>query len=382
MAGPSPLADGGRRPAARSILLAAACALAACAASACRKPAQALAAPERRVNAALALDYPGRGDSGKNDLAWKGFLSAARASGATLSDGTATFGFGERGRMLCLAPKALGRDRAQLVRSMAEGGYSLLALLGESYVEAVRGIAPDFPGTLFVLIDARARQDMAENCRFVEFDAFQAAYLSGVLAASLLPPDGKASPGFVGDSGDPEAALLLDAWRAGASSVEGAFASAARNPARYLSPDAVEGKKLRKGLGGLEALSQIGKAGATIAFWAAGAPGREVLEKARASGVSLIRYPGGEADADASPAVLASAVKRYDLAVGIVLERYSAAETAVRAPLTLGLAEGCIELSVSEAGKSLADPKRAVLERASAALAGGSVARGGASAAE
>lgn len=326
------------------------------------------------LNVALALDYPGLGDRGKNDAAWKGFLEAAKELGASLSDGRTSYHFGDGGRMRSLTPKALGRDRAQVARTLAADQASLVILVGEAYVDAVKEVAPDFPKTIFVILDAAPRGDSGPNCRFVEFDGQQGAYLAGALAASISLTNEKAKLGFSGQDADARTVPLSRAWKAGAIEEDAELSKAGRLAMTLVKEDAVAGKKLIKGTTPEEAFSKLDKIGASMVFWAAGVPSHDILENAKASGIYLICYPddvaaGLKASGKASEAraVLASVVKRFDKAVGIVLAAYADPASAPEA-LRLGLEEGCVELSVNESLRNLADPRMAAVDKASAAL--------------
>jgi basic membrane protein A and related proteins len=348
-----------------------------CLSASCRKKAAGALESAHPLNAALALDYPGLGDRGKNDAAWKGFLEAAKRLGASLSDGRTSYRFGDRGRMRCLAPKALGRDRAQLARTLAADGASLVILVGEAYVDAVKEVSPDFPKTLFVVLDAPPRPDIGPNCRFVEFDGRQGAYLAGALAASISLTNDKAKLGFSGPDSDEQTASLSRAWRAGAIGEDAGLSKPGRLAVKLVKEDAVAGKKLVKGTSPGEAFSKLDKDGASMVFWADGVPSHDILESAKASGIYLICYSddvaaGLKASGKASEAqaVLASVVKRFDKAVGIVLAAYSDPASAPQS-MRLGLKEGCVELSVNESLRNLADPRMAAVEKASAALASG-----------
>lgn len=364
----------------RSILLAAAALAALCLLPACRKKAPGAAVESRPLNAAIALDYPGTGDSGKNDLAWKGALEAAKAAGAVLSDGRATYEFGNRGRLACLGPKAEGRDRAQLVRTLAEARPALVILMGEAYFDPVKALAADFPNTLFVFLDAAPRADLGPNCRFVRFDGRQGAYLAGALAASVSATNDKAKLGFSGDEADPDLASLSSAWKAGALSEDPALAAPGRLLAKLSGADAPSGKKIIKGTSPAEAFAALDKAGATMAFLAGGPPSQDLVERAKASGIFLVCYPDDAAarfsasaqGAQAAQAVLGSVVKRFDAAVGLVLRTYADPQSAPAAPLTLGLKEGCVELRLNPALRSLTDPRMASIDKATAAVLGGS----------
>jgi len=364
----------------RSILRLAAPALAALAAlcllTSCRKKVPGALEDAKPLNAAVALDYPGTGDLGKNDLAWKGLMEAAKAAGATLSDGRATYEFGGRGKLVCLNPKAAGRDRVQLVRTLAAGHPSLVILMGEAYAEAVKGLAPDFPNTLFVFLDARSRTDLGPNCRFVKFDGRQGAYLAGALAASVSTTNDKAKLGFSGAAADPDAQALASAWKAGAISEDPGLAKPGRLAVKLSEADTLSGKRLVKGTSAAEAFAALDKAGATMAFLSGGAPSQDLLERAKASGIYLFCYPDDVvarfAASPSSQAVLGSVVKRFDKAIAIVLESYADVASAPAAPLSLGLKEGCVELKLNDGLRSLSDPRMSAVEKAAAAVMGGS----------
>ena len=83
-------------------------------------------------------------------------------------------------------------QREQALRRFAERGHNPVIVTGFSYGSAMETVAPEFPDTEFVIIDAVVDQP---NVRSVVFNEHEGSYLVGVLAA-MASETGKV--GFVG----------------------------------------------------------------------------------------------------------------------------------------------------------------------------------------
>jgi basic membrane protein A len=90
-------------------------------------------------------------------------------------------------------------QRPQVLLKMASAGYSPIVLASFEWVDALTKIAPQFPKTHFVLIDAVVD---APNVESVVFKSNEASYLAGVLAAK------KSATGKVGFVGGMDVPLI------------------------------------------------------------------------------------------------------------------------------------------------------------------------------
>jgi basic membrane protein A len=352
----------------------AAAALCFSAPSCARKAAKAGAAAEP-LSVALALDYPGAEDLGLNASAWKGFREAAAKAQARLSDGRTNRDFGSKGSFTCLYPRAEGRDREQLLRTLAESGNSLIILLGGSYAEGLKRVSPSFPKTRFVLLDSDPLPGYGSNCCFVGFDLAQGAYLAGALAGKLSAAKENAKLGFVGDRDAPGAEAMLAGWLSGARRSNPDLLRPGSTPSQLLFPAA--GKT--KGLGPLEAVSKLAQAGVSSILWDSGEPGADVLEDAKSAGATIIgvrvdlaaKLAASGLKRESYSAVLGSVAVRLDLAIPLILERFGGPGAALPASAVLGVKEGCVELVTDEAYQSLVEPQRPYIDSLRSDLAEG-----------
>lgn len=92
-------------------------------------------------------------------------------------------------------------QRPQVLLRMASAGYNPIVLASFEWVDALTKIAPQFPKTHFVLIDAVVD---APNVESVIFKSNEASYLAGVLAAK------KSTTGKVGFVGGQDVPLIHD----------------------------------------------------------------------------------------------------------------------------------------------------------------------------
>ncbi len=345
--------------------------------SSCSAKAKAQTADVKPIRAALALDYPGRGDASSNDLAWRGLVEAARELKASVSDGEQLLSYGRESSFTAASPRAEGRDRQQLLLTLAEEGNDIVILMGEAYADALKNVAPGFPGTRFVLMDARPREGYGNNCSFVSYDSGQIAYLSGALAGALSLNNPKAKLGFLSGPLQKDSDSLEAGWQRAALRVN----SNLEDPKNHVSLKLEAETPKKKGLSIAQALSQFSKAGAKLVFWAEAKPSVDILDALKGSDILFINYP---ADArseyrfagmktETYSALLASAFMRHDVAIPYVLKAF-AAERKLPANILLGLEEGCLSLIFNPAHESLIAPHAGLLKTISAELVDG---RGG-----
>ena len=233
-------------------------------------------------------------------------------------------------------------QREQALRRFAERGHNPVVTAGFSYASAMETVAPEFPDTDFVVIDAVVEQP---NVRSVVFNEHEGSYLVGVLAA-MASKSGKV--GFVGGMDIP----LIQKFACGY--VEGVKAT---NPDAEVFQnmtgttgaawnDPVRGGELAK--------SQIDR-GADVVYHAAGGTGIGVLQAAADAGVYGIGVNSNQNYLHPGQ-VLTSMLKRVDLAT------YNAMMDVHNGKFTpgvqvMGLSEDGVGWALDDNNKALITPE-------------------------
>lgn len=233
-------------------------------------------------------------------------------------------------------------QREQALRRFAERGYDPVITAGFSYASAMETVAPEFPDTDFVVIDAVVEQP---NVRSVVFNEHEGSYLVGVLAA-MASKSGKV--GFVGGMDIP----LIQKFACGY--VQGVKAT---NPDAEVFQnmtgttgaawnDPVRGGELAK--------SQIDR-GADVVYHAAGGTGVGVLQAAADANVLGIGVDSNQNYLHPGQ-VLTSMLKRVDLAT------YTAMMDVQNGKFTpgvqvMGLAEDGVGYALDDDNKALITPE-------------------------
>jgi basic membrane protein A len=250
-------------------------------------------------------------------------------------------------------------QREQALRRFAQRGYNPVITAGFSYASAMETVAPEFPDTDFVVIDAVVEQP---NVRSVVFNEHEGSYLVGVLAA-MASETGKV--GFVGGMNIP----LIQKFACGY--VQGVKAT---------NPDAEVFQNMTGDTGaawndpvkgGEIAKSQIDK-GADVVYHAAGGTGIGVLQAAADAGVLGIGVDSNQNYLHPGQ-VLTSMLKRVDLAT------YNAMMDVQKGQFTpgvqvMGLAEDGVGYSLDEHNKDLITPEmQAAVDEAKAKIISGEI---------
>ncbi|KKC33068.1 BMP family lipoprotein [Devosia psychrophila] len=250
-------------------------------------------------------------------------------------------------------------QREQFLRQFAERGYSPIVTPGFNFVTALQTVAPEFPDTHFVILDAVV--DLP-NVRSVTFKEQEGSYLVGILAAM------KSESGTIGVI----PAFNLDLLEA--------FACGFKQGAVSVNPDI---KVLETYIGaGFEAFNDKPKAvevaksqldqGADVVYQVAGGAGAGVLQAAADAGKFSIGvdsnqnhlYPGS---------VLTSMVKRVDVAT---YNAFMDEKNGTFTPglITLGLAEDGVAAAFDDNNASLITPEMtAAVDKASADIKSGAL---------
>lgn len=248
-------------------------------------------------------------------------------------------------------------QRDQAIRRFADEGYNPVITVGFSNATPLDTIAPEYPDTTFVIIDAEVDQP---NVRSVMFDEHEGSYLVGILAAMASDTE---VVGFVGGMDIP---LIR---RFGCGYAQGVLDTnpdatvlvnfTGTTPTAWNDP--VKGSELT--------LAQIAQ-GADVIYAAAGGTGVGVLQTAADQGVYSIgvdsnqnyMHPGS---------VLSSMVKRVDNAVFDAMTEGAGMSTGL---ITMGIANDGVVAAMDEYNESLiTDEMRDALAAAMAAIAAGEI---------
>jgi basic membrane protein A len=250
-------------------------------------------------------------------------------------------------------------QREQALRQFATRGYSPIVTPGYNFVTSLESVAPDFPDTHFVILDAVV--DLP-NVRSVTFKEQEGSYLVGILAAM------KSESGIVGVI----PAFNLDLLEA--------FACGYKLGAVATRPDI---KVLETYVGaGFEAFNDPAKAievaksqldqGADVLYQVAGGAGAGVLQAAADAGKFGIGVDSNQNHLHPGH-MLTSMVKRVDVATYNAFKD-EAAGTFTAGVQNLGLKEDGVDVAFDDNNAALITPEmKAAVETARAAIIGGTL---------
>ncbi len=249
-------------------------------------------------------------------------------------------------------------QREQAIRRFADEGYNPIIMAGFMNATPLATIAPEYPDTTFVIIDAVVD---APNVRSVVFNEHEGSYLVGMLAAMA------SESGTVGFVGGMDIPLIR---KFGCGYAQGVLAAnpdatvianfTGTTPAAWNDP--VKGSELT--------LAQITQ-GADVVYAAAGATGVGVLQTAADQGIYSIgvdanqnyMHPGS---------VLTSMLKRVDNAV---YEAMLAGPEVATGLQVMGIANGGVGYALDEFNAELITPEmQAAVDAAAAEIAAGTLA--------
>jgi len=147
---------------------------------------------------AVVMDAGGLGDKGKNDMVWRGCQRFAEESGVAA-------------RVCSYEPVSEAEGRAYL-REAGDAGADVIIVASPVWEDYVHGLAREYPGTVYVLVDGERG---AANVKSLSFPAADAGYLMGVAAAAAVPAGGYA---FLGGRKDAATEELAAGYRDGVKS--------------------------------------------------------------------------------------------------------------------------------------------------------------------
>jgi basic membrane protein A len=290
---------------------------------------------------AIIYDLGGKFDKSFNEAGYNGATKWATETGGKFAD-------------LELQNDA---QREQALRKFASAGNSPIVLPGFSWATALGKVAPEFPDTHFVLIDAVVD---APNVKSILFKAEEGSYLAGVLAAKTSKT-GKV--GFVGGMDIP----LIHAFFCGYK--QGFMAT---NPSGEVfenytgtTPDAWNDP-----VGAGELAKADFDRGADIVYAAAGGSGLGVLQAAKDAGKLGIGVDSNQNGIQPG-SVLTSVMKRVDTAVYNAFKDDANFKAGTE---ILGVKDTGVALAMDDNNKSLITPEaQKAVDDATAAINGGSV---------
>ncbi len=303
--------------------------------------ALALSAGMASADPALVIDLGGKFDKSFNEAAWNGAERWKAETGGTYRD-------------IEMQNEA---QREQFVRRMAEAGFNPVVVMGFQNMATLDAVAPDYPDTKFVLIDAVV--DLP-NVRSVIFSEHEGSYLVGMMAAMASKTG---TVGFVGGMDVPLIRKFACGYAQGVKAVN-ADATVIANmtgttPAAWNDP--VRGGEITK--------AQISQ-GADVIYAAAGGTGIGVLQAAADEGKLSIGVDSNQNYLHPG-SVLTSMLKRVDNAVFEAFSQGADLETGV---VVMDLASGGVGYALDEHNAALVtDEMKAAVDAAAEQIAAGTL---------
>jgi basic membrane protein A len=240
-------------------------------------------------------------DATSSGLTWKGVQDAGMKIGASTS----------------LVVPASNADLPSAVETAAAGDLAVVVTIGSDAVAAVKAAAVAHPATQFFEVDVAVPAGSPANVHGIVFDEAEAGYLAGFLAASF---SGGGKAGFVGDvSGDARSANYASGFQNGASQARTGIGVAVAFVGTSDSPD--KGRTAAAGLVG---------SGVAVLSAEPSLSGIGALREACGRRVQLVAL---DTDAwqvvpDVRPCLIASVLKRYDVATQEAILRAAAGQKA------------------------------------------------------
>ena len=227
-------------------------------------------------------------------------------------------------------------QREQAMRRLADRGHNPIVMAGFAHGSVLEAVAPDYPETTFVIIDAVVDQP---NVQSIIFQEHEGSYLVGVLAAMASE---SGTVGFIGGMDIPLISRFGCGYAQGAKAVNPDINVVANmtgtTPAAWNDP--VKGSELTK--------AQISQ-GADVIYAAAGGTGVGVLQTAADEGILSIGVDSNQNHLHPGK-VLTSMLKRVDVAVYEAMKAGENVETGV---FIMGLAEDGVGVAMDENNKEL-----------------------------
>jgi basic membrane protein A and related proteins len=261
-------------------------------------PEQQQPAPKANtMRVGVAFDIGGRGDASFND-----------ASVAGLDRAKAEMGFADVKELDAGAGEPEDAKQTRL-RQLAREGYNPVIAVGYAYADALKAVAPEFPGTKFAIIDEQI--EGVPNVTSLVFAEEQGSFLVGVIAAHKSK---NCHIGFVGGVNTP----LIQKFEAGYVAGAKAAAPDIKIERKYLTPAGDFSGFQDPNKGAEVATGQL-EAGADVIYHAAGASGKGVFSSVKSANGQAIGVDSDQYNqptvAEYKDVIISSMLKRVDLAV-------------------------------------------------------------------
>lgn len=290
---------------------------------------------------ALIYDLGGKFDKSFNEAAYAGAKKWAEETGGSYKE-------------LEMQSEA---QREQALRRLSESGANPIVMTGFAFGDVLNTVAPDYPNTKFVIIDAVVDQP---NVRSVVFTEEQGSYLVGMMAALASKSQ---TVGFIGGMDIPLIRKFACGYAQGVKAVN-ADAKVLENmtgttPAAWNDP--VKGAELTK--------AQVAQ-GADVIYAAAGSTGIGILQAAADAGILSIGVDSNQNYLHPGQ-VLTSMVKRVD---NSVYEAFKAGPEMTTGTMVMDLAKDGVGYAMDENNaKLVTDEMKAKVDAAAAKIKSGEI---------
>ncbi|RLL64821.1 BMP family lipoprotein [Paenirhodobacter hankyongi] len=290
---------------------------------------------------ALIYDLGGKFDKSFNEAAYAGAKKWAEETGGSYKE-------------LEMQSEA---QREQALRRLAESGANPIAMTGFAFGDVLNTVAPDYPNTKFVIIDAVVDQP---NVRSVVFTEEQGSYLVGMMAALASKSQ---TVGFIGGMDIPLIRKFACGYAQGVKAVN-ADAKVLQNmtgttPAAWNDP--VKGAELTK--------AQVAQ-GADVIYAAAGSTGIGILQAAADANILSIGVDSNQNYLHPGQ-VLTSMVKRVD---NSVYEAFKEGPELSTGTMVMDLAKDGVGYAMDENNaKLVTDEMKARVDAAAAKIKSGEI---------
>lgn len=274
--------------------------------------------------AALIISQSGLGDQSYNDLALEGFNRALAATGL-------------EGR--AIEAQDVVAQAVDILRRSSDASFGLVVDLEYAHGDAMVEVAPDYPDTNYVILN---QVQEGANIASILFQEQEGSYLAGTLAA-LVTTD----TSIEGINEDPVIGVIGGTKSAGIDKFIAGYVQGAKDVDPDVDVLVAYSNNFADPAVGLQMTNAMFEQGADIVFHVAGGTGMGVIQAAKEAG----RYAIGvdtDQDGIAPGAVLASMIKRTDVAVEAIIKEYAVDNFPGGQTVTFGLAEGGVGLSKME----------------------------------
>ena len=290
---------------------------------------------------ALIFDLGGKFDKSFNEAAFNGAQKWAAETGATFKE-------------LEMQSEA---QREQALRRFAEAGANPIAMTCFAFGDVLNTVAPDYPNTKFVIVDAVVDQP---NVRSVVFQEEQGSYLVGMMAAMASKTG---TVGFVGGMDIPLIRKFECGYAQGAKAakpeIKVVYNMTGTTPAAWNDP--VKGSELTK--------AQIAQ-GADVVFAAAGSTGLGILQTAADENILGIGVDSNQNFLHPGK-ILTSMVKRVDVTIYDAFKEGAAMKTGT---VVAGLKDEGVSYALDEHNAKLVTPEmKAAVDAAAEKIKSGEI---------